>query len=243
MSQERFKSEKTVDIAIYLKKQCEVDCEVDDVYYAVRELSRRQIKRMGLSLTDTQKQDLIHDVATNIYCLLKQTKERNFVVTNWIKFVYNKTFKTAIAMYPHGVERVQTFEIDDVVTKNEFREIYFRENINSYKNMMNTEFWVSASEIGPVILKLTKDLCRYREDSCKGMTVVTSVLMSITTGKDVLMYGLEDREIEYIKVLRNMVVTCIPKAIKDSLLQYNPLLDQCLNELDRCGVSDTYAGL
>lgn len=234
MVQEKFKNWKSVDIAILLKELNLNDRMNEDVYHGVRELCRRSINRIVFPLDTKQREDLIHDVATNIFLFLNRPSNYKFVVSNWLKFVYNKTFKTALAIYPKGHERKEIFEIEDTVTQNEFIDIYFSGTKNYCKKMMDCELEVSLDCVWEGIYKLTKSLCRYREDSLIGNAIICSTLASITMGKQIILSGIElQRDIDYIGVLKNLVLNNIPREVKQSLLQYNPLLDEYYESIGR----------
>lgn len=238
--QETFRKTPTIKIAQFLTEQSKVDTHDESFYLALKEMSRRQALRINLPLTPEQRNDLAHDVASNIYIRMQSCKNSNFVVSNWIKYVFNLTYRTGIAIYPNGHCRVQTFEVNDLVNNHAFLETYFSNPLSYYKDIMKGEFFISVGEFGNVVRKLTESLCRYDPGSRIGAAVISSVLMGLVYDKNIALFGLEPPDIEYTRVLRNIVKLKLPQAFKDSLLTYNPLLRDYENKIKDYNVFESY---
>lgn len=223
----------TKELIDFLHKNFSVDCLfTTENYLIIREIVFRQIIRQGYKLTLKQKRDLSHIVATDMLLYLNIVYPKNFKVTNWLKFIYNWTLKTTMAIYyPDGAEKPEIFEIDDLIDSTEFIQKYFFNQIKPVYIQDQLEASDGIYRSFNILKDFIFSIIRYNKTSSKFNTIYYSVLLSIMKDKYIFLYGLSLMDKKYVQLLVNFVKVYFDKAIEKSLKNNDKMLTEMITNL------------
>ena len=234
----------TVDLAKYL--QTNVTKEkilTSENYIYLRELVYRQISRIHYSLSKKQRGDLAHTVASSILMYLNGVYPRGFIVSNWIKYVYNWTFRTTMATYyPDGSEKHEITTIEDELDLNEFINTYYYNNIQPLYYVDQLEVFEGLKNLHTVLEECINDMIKYSKNHSKFNVIYQSVLFSILLDRDIFLYGLNDTDKNYVKILINIINKSLMKYIRNSLSNYDNTIDEYIINLPNYLRYEEYEG-
>ena len=178
----------------------------DEIYYLLVELSLRCIHKLGTSLNKDEKRNVSCDVACNTILYLSRVYKTGFKVTNWLKFIYNKTLKTIMAQYDTmGNIRPEIIEIEDEVKQDEFINRMYFLPIQEINELNKVECLDALSNISKTLIWLIEQYIRYTKSYFNYNNIKYSVLLSIILNKCVYLYGLKRFEKIYVNNLKNIV--------------------------------------
>lgn len=178
----------------------------DEIYYLLVELSLRCIHKLGTSLNKDEKRNVSCDVACNTILYLSRVYKTGFKVTNWLRFIYNKTLKTIMAQYDTlGNIRPEIIEIEDEVKQDEFINRMYFLPIQEINELNKVECLDALSNISKTLIWLIEQYIRYTKSYVNYNNIKYSVLLSIILNKCVYLYGLKRFEKVYVNNLKNIV--------------------------------------
>ena len=178
----------------------------DEIYYLLVELSLRCIHKLGTSLNKDEKRNVSCDVACNTILYLSRVYKTGFKVTNWLRFIYNKTLKTIMAQYDTmGNIRPEIIEIEDEVKQDEFINRMYFLRIQEINELNKVECLDALSNISKTLIWLIEQYIRYTKSYFNYNNIKYSVLLSIILNKCVYLYGLKRFEKVYVNNLKNIV--------------------------------------
>lgn len=178
----------------------------DEIYYLLVELSLRCIHKLGTSLNKDEKRNVSCDVACNTILYLSRVYKTGFKVTNWLRFIYNKTLKTIMAQYDTmGNIRPEIIEIEDEVKQDEFINRMYFLPIQEINELNKVECLDALSNISKTLIWLIEQYIRYTKSYFNYNNIKYSVLLSIILNKCVYLYGLKRFEKVYVNNLKNIV--------------------------------------
>lgn len=190
----------------------------DEIYYLLVELSLRCIRKLETSLSKNEKINIACDVACNTILYLSRVYKTGFRVTNWLKFIYNKTLKTIMAQYDtSGNIRPEIIEIEDESKQNEFINRMYFLYIQDIDEFNRVECLDAISHISNTLIWLIEQYIRYTKRYSNYNNIKYSVLFSILLDKCVYLYGLKRFEKVYVNNLKNIVKNKLFTTIIDDI--------------------------
>ncbi len=222
----------TVEIAEKLEQVTSETILTDNTYCLVKELTLRQLYRQKLRLSRKLITDLAHIITVNILLYLNTVYPRNFKVTNWIKFIHNKAYKTSTAIYDiYGNEKPEIIDFEDVLDEEEFISRFFYNQLTPYYELDEFECTEGLNNIGLMLPRITENLIRYSKNYEHYKEIYYSVIFSFFLNREIFLFPLKEYEKNYVRNLVNIIKQSFPSYMKNNMIDGNSLLNQYLTDL------------
>ena len=191
----------------------------EDLYLAIREIVRRQLLRMSVRLNPKQRRDLCHLVATNVFLFLIEVQNKRFKISNWIKYLYNKAYKTYLAVNPGGIDQQkEIISIEDVTTEEEFIERYFFNQLEAYRLVDQSNFEIFIDDVGKDLTRCIKNCIRYNSSYQNYNNILITIIIKLLCNRDIKLTEMKTEDLTYSKFLFTSMNYIFPKTLKESLI-------------------------
>lgn len=196
----------------------EINIFTNDCYELIKELSFRQLLRMALKGNYELLLEVAHTTATNVVIYLNRTYKTGFKVTNWIRFIFNKSLKTYMAMYDfHGNVRPQIIEFEDYTDFLEYRKSLKNSAYIGWKRVRELEVRDYIKSCGNYLEPYICSKIIYAPTHKSYNLIKYSILFGVLQGYCVFLYGLSLREKEYVISLYRYISIEFPRYFKECI--------------------------
>lgn len=225
----------TVQIAEYLQKNVTKEQVLTDKNYIyLRELTYRQIDRINYRLNYKKRNDLAHTISSSILMYLCNVYPKGFKVSNWIKYTYNWTMRSMMAIYyPDGTEKHEIIEINDELELNNFIITYFYNAIEPLYFIDEIEAFEGLKNLHIALEECIYDIIKYKENHPKFSVIYNSVLFSILNERIIFLYGTTKSDKDYIKSLVNLVKKYLIFYIRKDLTTNDNTINEYITNLPK----------
>lgn len=222
----------TLDLVRNLEKVAPDKLLEEEPYLWLKELTLRQLYRQNWQLSKKDINDLAHIITVNILLFLTDAIPRGFKMTNWLKYVYNKSAKTAAALFVHGgSERNQVIRFEDYLEEQDFIRRYFYNQLSVYSDMDEFECNEGIRKIGELIPTLAKKLIRYSNNYSNFRNILYSAIFSFLQDRPIFLTPTTAGEQQYIINLWKLLKIHFPDYMKKNLIDGSSLLNDYLNNM------------
>lgn len=191
-----------------------------ECFEMIKEVSFRQGYQMQVALPYERMVDLANDTAVDMVMYLDRVYRTGFRVTNWLKFIYNKTMKHYMAQYDsHGNIRSQIVEFEDYLDFLTYHNSLKKSRQGNWDSVHQLEVTDYIKSCGTYLEPFIEGFIIYPKTHRRYGLIKNSILFSLLYGRVVYLYGLKERDKEYITSMYRWSLMEFPRYMQK--MMYN----------------------